>query len=235
MPRNTEGGEPDSWRQTRAAREDELVERARGADVASQFLFLSGMRHAVRAEEIASAAARVGRVSQEVAAAGARELEHALDVLDAATDVEVASALIGSLTWSDLNRGLELARVSGELDVVGRIVRQMRMPVLESFMQERSRALSDQAVRAIVRAAGTRMLATALAVTGADIGSISASEVEASFAQLEASGALARASSSLASRANEERVAASASLAESTRLGELSREATADALLVGSL
>ena len=64
------------------------------------------------------------------------------------------------------------------------------MSILSAFLSDRSEVLTDLAVMAVVRSASTRTLAAALAVTGAEIGDLSASQVADGVTRLVASGAL---------------------------------------------
>src|SRR5262249_5960309 len=150
------------------------VEVARDADAASRLLLAAGVRDMTHADDVKNVANRVGALSQAVALAVARDLAHSADRLRAASDVEIMSALVGTMSRSDLERGMELARLSGEFQAVGRIVKRLQMRILSAYLLDRAVLMSDMAVRTMVRGAGTRALATALAVTRPHIGELHA-------------------------------------------------------------
>src|SRR5215831_1033279 len=205
------------------------VEGARDADAASRLLLAAGVRDMTHADDVKNVANRVGALSQVVALAGARDLAHGADLLEAATDVEIMSALVGTMSRSDLERGMELARLSGEFQAVGRIVKRLQMRILSAYLLDRAVLMSDMAVRTMVRGAGTRALATALAVTGADIGELSASDVAMGITRMAASGAMADASKELAAKSKTEAKAARTELTKARSLREGAREARTEA------
>lgn len=201
----------------------------RDTDAASRLLFAAGVRDMTRAEDVENVASRVGTLSQVVAIAGARDLAHGADLLEAATDVEIMSALVGTMSRSDLERGMELARLSGEMQAAGRIVQRMQMRILSTYLIDRAGVLGDMAVRTMVRSAGTRALATALAVTGADIGELSAQDVAAGITRMAASGALASASGRLAAEGETQATVAEKEIMEGATLRDVAREEKTDA------
>jgi hypothetical protein len=95
---------------------------------------------------------------------------------------------VGTLSDEDLAEGMELARLAGEMQVASRIVGRLQMRVLRDFLESRGAQLSDMAVANIVRSAGTRVLASAMAVTGAELGALSAQEVAEGIARAAAGG-----------------------------------------------
>ncbi|MBV9357244.1 MAG: hypothetical protein JO023_17175 [Chloroflexi bacterium] len=118
---------------------------------------------------------------------------------------------------------MELARLSGELNAVSRIVARLQMPTLSDYLIDRSGVLSDLAVSTIVRATSTRSLATAMAVTGAEIGELSAEDVASGVARLAASGALADATADLEAEASLRAATGIAEIEESGRLDQSAR------------
>ena len=74
-------------------------------------------------------------------------------------------------------------------------------------------------------------LSAALAVTGAEIGELSASDVAAGISRLAASGALARASAELEQEAEADLETAASELIASEELGQVSKAATTEAVV----
>ncbi len=99
--------------------------------------------------------------------------------------------MVGVMSEGDLEHGMELARLSGELRVAATIVKRIEMPILARFLGGRSSQLDHLAVDAVMRSIGTRVLAAALAATGATVADLSEQEVTEGIVRLAAAEALA--------------------------------------------
>jgi len=203
------------------------IDEAREVNAASRMLLAAGVSDLTRAEDVAIVADRLGTLSEVVATAGVMDIAEGADLLEAATDVDIMSAVVGTMTSEVLERGLDLARLSGELQAVGRIVRRMRHPVLADFLSDRGSVLSDMAVANVIRAAGVRSLAAAMAATGEEIGRLSANEVAEGITRLVAADVIRERSEELMERAAESAVIGVAEVIVSEELrGAAADEAT---------
>jgi hypothetical protein len=156
-------------------------------------------------------------------------------MLAASEDLEAMSALVAVMGAEDLEHGMALARLSGELRAAYAIVRRLRMPVLASFLSDRSERLNFMAVDAVLRASGTRALGTALAATGKDIGELSAEEVAEGVTRLIASAALEERSEELEEEGEAYAEVGVDEVMSAAALGEVARDLTLEGITETSM
>ena len=176
-----------------------MLEAARQALAnAGDEALIAGASDLTRAGDMARVADRVGRLSEVAALAGATDVAQGIELLAASDDIATISDLVGVMSEADLEHGLKLARLSGELRAAGTIVKRIEMPILAKFLHGRSTQLDHLAVNTVLRASSTRVLAVAMAATGARVADLSEQEVTEGIVRLAASEALAEEADDLA-------------------------------------
>lgn len=154
----------------------------------------SDLTRAVDAEVIAD---RLATLSGVVANAGVNDVEQGAALIAASEDVEAVSAAVGLMTVDDLDKGLELGRLAGELQILGRIVAELEMPVLSAVLSDRGNRLSELAKETILRAAASRSLTELIEATGNRIGDLGVNEIDEGILRVAASDIAASRSADL--------------------------------------
>ena len=203
----------------------ELMQEAGDMARTSAALGMAGASDLTRAVDEKIVAERLGVLSDVVAGAGIVDVAEGAAILAESDDVNVMSALVGMMSEDSLDHGLELARLSGELQTVGELVAELKMPVLSAFLTARSTRLHDMSLEQIHTAVSTQGVSDLLAASGTKIGELGENEVEEGITRLgvagvaaERSAAMSRASDELAEQGIEEVVAAKV-------VGQIAREA----------
>jgi len=193
-----------------AARVD--LDSARDLGRSGRVALATGVHEMTRADDLAIVANRVGRLSEIVGQAGVMDVAEGITLLATSEDIATLSDLIGVMSEADLESGLELARLSGELRVAGALVKRMEMPILERFLRRRSDHLDSLAVKSILQSSSSRVLAAAMAATGATVGELGEQEVVEGIVRLAASEAIIERSDELAMESSDEALAGIADL-----------------------
>ena len=204
---------------------DRSFETAQGLTSASFQVSASAIRDATRADDVAVMAKRIGQLGEIVGDAGARDAAEGIAMLVASDNIEAISAMVGMMSVADLERGMELARLSGEMRVAGQIVTRLKMPVLAAFLGDRSERLNNCAINDVVRSSATRVVATALIATGADIRGLSEQEIAEGVVRMALESAMTERADDLAADAALQSVQSKDKLAAAEELGSAARAA----------
>jgi len=104
----------------------------------------------------------------------------------------------------------------------------MDMPVLSAFLAQKNEELHIIAVEAILRSTASRVLSTAMSISGAEIADLGVNEMEEGLIRLAAAEGLAERSDELAEEGADLMVAGINELEESDMLDDAAKDMAAD-------
>lgn len=181
----------------------ETLDEARTYVQAGAATLASASSNLTRAADAALVSERMAQMSAAVGEAGVVDLAQGEALLAESDNVKVLSAMVGMMGENDLEAGLALARVAGELWAVGDVVGMLEMPVLASFLSNRSSLLKGLAVKQVLRSASATSLSEMMAVSGQKIEALGTNEAAEGLARMMVSGAIAERSNQLAEASEE--------------------------------
>jgi hypothetical protein len=181
----------------------ETLDEARVMVRVSAASMASASSNLTRAEDAALVSERMAQMSAAVGEAGVMDYAQGEAMLAESDNVKVLSAMVGMMGENDLEAGLALARVAGELWAVGDVVHMLEMPVLASFLNNRSALLKGLAVKQVLRSASATSLSEMMAASGQKLAALGTNEAAEGLARMMVSDALSERSGQLAEASEE--------------------------------
>jgi hypothetical protein len=162
----------------------ENLEAASDVSAASRDLLAEGARDATRGVDALKAAQRAEKRSKKAVRESARDLAEGEELLTASEELAIQSDIVREMSSDDLDHGMKLASIAGQLWATSNVLENLDMPLLASFLDDKGQELQDLAVEVLLRSGTTRVLATAMAETGAEVGELAAGEVAEGIGRL---------------------------------------------------
>ncbi len=88
------------------------------------------------------------------------------------------------MSAEDLDHGMKLASIAGQLWATSNVLETLDLPLFAEFLDDKGHELQELAVDVLLRSGATRVLATEMAETGAEVGELAIGEVAEGIGRL---------------------------------------------------
>ena len=132
------------------------------------------------------------------------------------------------MSAEDLDHGMKLASIAGQLWATSNVLETLDLPLFAEFLDDKGHELQELAVDVLLRSGATRVLATEMAETGAEVGELAIGEVAAGIGRLVESEELENQSDLLQDAGEELAEQGFAEVVASEELSEAAKELRAE-------